>query len=284
MKRQRDVIRTTFIAGFRHGDFDQGIKQGVATIGESLIRAQRAGELTGKPAIRALGAPDEKASGASLLLRNQVRLTLAGARVVIAAAEEKARSLKLNVNIAVVDDGGHLLAFERMDGARPASGYTAITKATSAATLRQPTGPLGQPGSSPDPLFNLSIQNAASASGGKITTLFGGKPLVVEEQVIGAVGVGGGTGEQDSEIAGAGVSALLEQLGGGAPADGNGRKTQVTPGPLSTLGRCFRSSYGLTSFPRQRPASVRLKVQRCCGLPFNSSRSTSWGSRISRQK
>ena len=116
----------------------------MATIGESLIRAQRAGELTGKSAIRALGGPDEKASGSSLLLRNQVRLTLAGARVVIAAAEEKARSLKLNVNIAVVDDGGHLLAFERMDGARPASGYTAITKATSAATLRQPTGPLGQ--------------------------------------------------------------------------------------------------------------------------------------------
>ena len=50
--------------------------------------------------------------------------------------------MKLKVNIAAVDDGGHLVAFERMDGARPASLYTAITKATSAATFRQATGPL----------------------------------------------------------------------------------------------------------------------------------------------
>ena len=45
------------------------------------------------------------------------------------------------MNIAVVDDGGHLIAFARMDGARPASGYTANTKAVTAATFRQPTGP-----------------------------------------------------------------------------------------------------------------------------------------------
>ena len=59
-------------------------------------------------------------------------------------------SLKLKVNIAVVDDGGHLIAFERMDGARPASGYTAITKATSAATFRQSSGPL--PAGAPAPI------------------------------------------------------------------------------------------------------------------------------------
>ena len=73
------------------------------------------------------------------------------------------------MNIAVVDDGGHLIAFERMDGARPASGYTAITKATSAATFRQNSGPLPAGVASPDPLLNLSLQIAASASGGKIT-------------------------------------------------------------------------------------------------------------------
>jgi uncharacterized protein GlcG (DUF336 family) len=56
-------------------------------------------------------------------VRNQIRLTLAGARTLIAGAEVKAQSRPLTVNIAVVDDGGHLLAFERMDGARPASGY-----------------------------------------------------------------------------------------------------------------------------------------------------------------
>ena len=120
--------------------------------------------------------------------------------------------MKLKVNIAVVDDGGHLMAFERMDGARPASLYTAITKATSAATFRQATGPLPAGANAADPLLNLSLQNAAEASGGKITALYGGVPVVVDGQIIGAVGIGGGTGEQDAQIARAGVQALMDQL------------------------------------------------------------------------
>src|SRR5438270_1670037 len=67
-----------------------------------------------------------------LVTRNRVALNLAGAEKVIAAAKEKAVALKLKVNVAVVDDGGHLLAFARMDDARPASVATAITKATAA--------------------------------------------------------------------------------------------------------------------------------------------------------
>ncbi len=147
------------------------------------------------------------------MIRNQVRLTLAGARAAITGALVKAQSMPLKVNIAVVDDGGHLVAFERMDGARPASGYTAITKATTAATFRQATGPLPAGASIPDPLLNLSLQNAAQASGGKITTLLGGVPIVVDGQVIGAIGVGGGTGEQDAQIARAGVQVLVDRLG-----------------------------------------------------------------------
>ena len=146
------------------------------------------------------------------MLRNQVRLGLAGARALIAGARARATEMKLNVNIAAVDDGGHLVAFERMDGARPASLYTAITKATSAATFRQPTGPLPAGTSPPDPLLNLSLQNAAQASGGKITSLQGGVPVVVDGQIIGAVGIAGGTGEQDAEIARSAVSAFADQL------------------------------------------------------------------------
>ena len=115
----------------------------------------------------------------------------------------------LKCNVAVVDDGGHLLAFARMDGARPASAATALTKAVSAATFRQETGPLPAKGE-PDVLLSLSIQNA---SGGKITTLKGGVPIVIDGQVVGAVGVGGGTGEQDAEVAKAGIQALLDELG-----------------------------------------------------------------------
>ncbi len=147
-----------------------------------------------------------------LVERGRIELRLEGAELILRGAQEKAREMRLNVNIAVVDSGGHLLAFARMDGARPASAYTAITKATSAATLRQATGPLPRGAEVPDVLLNLSVQNAASMSGGKFTTLFGGVPVVVDDQVIGAVGVGGATGEQDAEIARAGIATLLKAL------------------------------------------------------------------------
>lgn len=150
-------------------------------------------------------------SGTELVVRNRVRLQLAGAEVVVAAARKKAAAMGLAVNIAVVDDGGHLVAFVRMDKARPASGSTAMTKAVTAATFRQPTGPLPANGE-PDVLLNISLQNAAAASGGKLTTLKGGVPIVVDGEVIGAVGVGGGSGEQDAEVARAGIEAFAAEL------------------------------------------------------------------------
>ncbi len=157
--------------------------------------------------------PAEEQPGASALItRGRIQLNLAGAEKIVAEARKVAAELKLRVNVAVVDDGGHLLAFARMDGARPASGYTALTKAVTAATFRQATGPL-PPKGEPDLLLNLSLQNAAAASGAKLTTLKGGVPIVVEGQVIGAVGVGGGTGEQDAEVARAGIQKLLDALG-----------------------------------------------------------------------
>jgi glc operon protein GlcG len=96
-----------------------------------------------------------------------------------------------------------------MDGARPASITTALAKAVSAAAMRMATGPLPPGTAKPDVLLNLTLQ---TASGGKITPLLGGIPVVVDGQVIGAVGVGGGTGEQDAEVAKAGVTALLAAL------------------------------------------------------------------------
>ena len=143
-----------------------------------------------------------------LVTRDRVQLNLAGAETVLEAAKKKAAAMGLKCNIAVVDDGGHMLAFARMDGSRPASTATALTKAVSAATFRQETGPLPAKGE-PDVLLSLSIQNA---SGGKITTLKGGVPIVIDGQVVGAIGVGGGTGEQDVVVAKAGVEALVAGL------------------------------------------------------------------------
>ena len=116
--------------------------------------------------------------------------------------------------LRVLKPGGHLLAFARMDNAQLASVATVLTKAAAAATMRQATGPVRRGEAEPDLLLNLSLQNAAAAAGGKMTGLLGGVPVVVDGQVIGAVGlgVGGGTGEQDAEIAKAGIERLLKEL------------------------------------------------------------------------
>ena len=76
-----------------------------------------------------------------MLSRNNIRLTLEGARAILAAAEAKAREIKVPQNIAIVDEGGHLLVFARMDGAKLSSIEVALTKARAAALRRSPTGP-----------------------------------------------------------------------------------------------------------------------------------------------
>ncbi len=207
---QRVAIRLAFVEDFKQRDFNAGLERAVEEIGNVLAKAKADGKFAGlaEGPVRGEG----QASATPLVVRDQVRLNLAGARRIIAGAEAKASALGVKVNIAVVDDGGHMLTFARMDGARPASGYTATTKAVTAATFRQATGPIPPGTSSPDVLLNLSLQNAAAASGGKLTTLYGGIPVVVDGQTIGAVGVGGGTGEQDAVVAQGGVDALLAEL------------------------------------------------------------------------
>jgi glc operon protein GlcG len=204
----REAIQQAFIRGLKEGDFDAALLGGVKTIADTQRGTSSFGIPTTTPAAEA---------SPGLVLRNQVRLTLAGARRIQEGAQKKAVEMKLKVNIAVVDDGGHMIAFERMDGARPASAYTATTKAITAATFRAPSGPIPPGTSAPDPLLNLSLQNAALASGGKLTTLPGGIPVSVDGQVIGGVGVGGGSGEQDATIARAGIEAFEAALK--APAE-----------------------------------------------------------------
>jgi glc operon protein GlcG len=154
----------------------------------------------------------EAASAGELVQRNRIALTLEGAELIVKEAQVKARAMNKVVNISVVDDGGHPVLFARMNGARPASSYTAQTKAVAAATLRAPTGPFKSPSGEVDALLNFSLQSAAANGGGRMTSLFGGVPIVVDGQVIGAVGVGGATGPEDAEIARAGIDALLAKL------------------------------------------------------------------------
>ncbi len=219
-RSRKAPIRDAFLDEFKNEKYDAGLKRGVETIEKTLASiAQEEGKQPAAVPARLNPIDPTRVAvidtnSTSLIKRNQAKLTLNGAKRLIAAAEAKAGSLGYKMNFAVVDDGGHLLAFSRMDEARPASAYTAITKATTAATFRQATGPLPpkNAGDSPDALLNLSLQNAAAASGGKVTTLLGGVPVLVDGQVIGAIGIGGGSGEQDAEVAKAAVAQWQDEL------------------------------------------------------------------------
>jgi glc operon protein GlcG len=139
-----------------------------------------------------------------LVTRNHPKLTLEGARAVLAAARRRAEGIQVPMNIAVVDDGAHLLVFERMDGAKPASIAIAMVKAQAAAMRRAPTGP-SMSGDQVNVALALGLAVAASSHQ---TPIRGGVPLIVDGQVVGAVGVSAGTEDQDLDVARAGAAAV----------------------------------------------------------------------------
>jgi glc operon protein GlcG len=139
-----------------------------------------------------------------LVTRNHAKLTTEGAKAVLAAAERRAIEIKVPMNIAVVDDGGYLFAFLRMDGAKLSSVRIAIVKAHSAAIRRKPTGP-SPSDDKPNPILSIAL---AVGSGAKQTPIRGGVPLIVGDEVIGAIGASNGTEDEDVDVARAGAAAL----------------------------------------------------------------------------
>lgn len=139
-----------------------------------------------------------------LITRNHPKLTLEGTRAVLAAAQRRATEMRCPVNIAIVDDGAHLLAFERMDDAKPSSISIALAKAQTAAMRRAPTGP---PMAGDHVNLALAI-GLATATPSQQIPIRGGVPLIVDGEVVGAIGVSAGTEDQDLEIARAGAAAL----------------------------------------------------------------------------
>jgi uncharacterized protein GlcG (DUF336 family) len=130
-------------------------------------------------------------------------ITLEEAKGIVSAAEQKAQQMGQPMNIAVMDAGRNLVAFQRMDGAWVASIDIAIDKAFTSAgrglTTRE-IGEMAQPG---QPLFGINTTN-----GGRIVIFAGGVPLMRDGEVVGAVGVSGGTPDEDHEVAEAGVAAF----------------------------------------------------------------------------
>lgn len=140
----------------------------------------------------------------AFVTRNNPKLTLAGARAVLEAAERRAIEIGVPMDIAVVDDGGHLMAFARMDGAKVSSVQIALTKAEAAAIRRAPSGPAME-GDKPNLVLALGL---AVASRARQTPIRGGIPLLVDGQCVGGVGVSNGTEDQDTDVARAGAAVL----------------------------------------------------------------------------
>ncbi len=130
-------------------------------------------------------------------------ITLDEAQSIITAAQEKAREISQPMNVAVVDGGTNLKAFARMEDAWLGSISIAIDKGFTAASFEMPTQDLAEMTQSGQPLFGLNTTND-----GRIVIFAGGIPLTRNGDVVGAIGVSGGTVDQDQEVAEAGVAAF----------------------------------------------------------------------------
>ena len=130
-------------------------------------------------------------------------ISLEDAKLMLSAAEAKARSLGIAYNIAVVDAGSHLVAFSRQDGALIGSIDLAIDKAVTARIFDKTTADLSELAQSGRPLYGIQESNA-----GKVVIFGGGIPILVNGRIAGAIGASAGTVEQDIEVAQAGIAAL----------------------------------------------------------------------------
>ncbi len=135
---------------------------------------------------------------ATAQLRDAKVLTLDGAKNIVAAAEAEAKRNNWGMAFAIVDAAGGLVLFHKGDGARPSNVDFAIAKARTAARYQRPTKALDSA------VTSGRIQFLAADA----LPIEGGVPIIVDGQVIGAVGVSGGTSAQDAQVASAGIAAL----------------------------------------------------------------------------
>lgn len=136
-------------------------------------------------------------------IKNYKSITLTAAKRMGKGAIKKATEIKVPVVFSVVDNGGNLLYLERMDEAFVTSVDISINKAFTAWALKSGTNELSEvvlPGQS---LYGLNLTNNA-----RIITFGGGFPIIVDGEIVGAVGVSGGTVEEDMSIAEAALSSL----------------------------------------------------------------------------
>ena len=136
------------------------------------------------------------------------KLTLDDTRIVMAAAEKKAREIDVDMDIAITDDNGSSLMFHRMDNGRITSIDVAISKAFTAAAARRSTRAYGEISGPGGPTFGIHVSNQ-----GRFMIVAGGLPIFVDNQIVGGVGCSSGSPDQDEVVAQAGVDAFLLSLG-----------------------------------------------------------------------
>ena len=130
-------------------------------------------------------------------------LTMDKALLIIEGAIEKAKKIGQPMNIAIVDAGANLMAFMRMDGAWLGSIDVAINKAFTARAFDITTLELGRNSQPGDQFFGIHASNH-----GRVMIFAGGVPIKMNGQIVGAVGISGGDGEQDEVVAEAAVATL----------------------------------------------------------------------------
>jgi uncharacterized protein GlcG (DUF336 family) len=131
------------------------------------------------------------------------KLTLEIAKVLINGAERRAKELGISEDIAIVDEGGNLIAFHRMDDARLAGIDIAQNKAWTAVAMKMPTSNLAKSSLPNEALYGINTTNH-----GRVVVLSGGIPFMKEGKIVGAIGVSGATGDQDVAVANAAVQAF----------------------------------------------------------------------------
>lgn len=147
------------------------------------------------------------AKKSELLSSGHTKLTLAAAQLMLEAAERKAEEMGLAMDIAICDEGGNLLAFHRMLGAKITSIEVAIGKAFTAAATGVPTAKYAEMAGAGKPAFGINVSNS-----GRFMIVGGGLPIRIDDELLGGIGASSGTSEQDTVVSQAGIDALLASL------------------------------------------------------------------------
>jgi len=142
-----------------------------------------------------------------MITRQALKLNWEGTNRILQAGVKKAQEMGIPMSIAVMDEGGHLLGFARTDEGKIHNIRVAQVKARAAASNRMPTGKVSSSGHPLNEHMAIALPLAAGTD--MYITFAGGLPIMMQNQCIGGVGVSGGTGEEDAQVAAAGIQALL---------------------------------------------------------------------------